>query len=48
MGNKAILPGLRADLVQTMIYLGISFENKVETKGMLQPTLKEYLKLKRM
>ncbi|MDY0944302.1 STAS domain-containing protein [Priestia megaterium] len=48
MGCKAILTGLRADLVRTMIHSGISFEDKAETKGTLQQTLKEYLELHRM
>ncbi|WP_318618397.1 STAS domain-containing protein [Priestia megaterium] len=43
MGCKAILTGLRADLVKTMIHSGISFEDKAEAKGTLQQTLKEYL-----
>ncbi|MBK0009657.1 STAS domain-containing protein [Priestia megaterium] len=43
MGCKAIITGLRADLVQTMIHSGISFEDKAEAKGTLQQTLKEYL-----
>ncbi|MFE4029778.1 STAS domain-containing protein [Priestia sp. YIM B13551] len=48
MGCKAILTGLRADLVRTMIRSGISFEDKAETKGTLQQTLKEYLELHQM
>ncbi|AJI25200.1 STAS domain-containing protein [Priestia megaterium] len=48
MGCKAILTGLRADLVRTMIHSGISFEDKAETKGTLQQTLKEYLELHQM
>ncbi|WP_374989604.1 STAS domain-containing protein (plasmid) [Priestia megaterium] len=48
MGSKAILTGLRADLVRTMIHSGISFEEKAEAKGTLQQTLKEYLELHRM
>ncbi|WP_374989522.1 STAS domain-containing protein (plasmid) [Priestia megaterium] len=48
MGCKAILTGLRADLVRTMIQSGISFEDQVETKGTLQQTLKEYLELHQM
>ncbi|MGG1369492.1 STAS domain-containing protein [Priestia megaterium] len=43
MGCKAILTGLRADLVKTMIHSGISFKDKAEAKGTLQQTLKEYL-----
>jgi rsbT co-antagonist protein RsbR len=43
MGCKAILTGLRADLVKTMIHSGISFKDKEEAKGTLQQTLKEYL-----
>ncbi|USD18021.1 STAS domain-containing protein [Priestia megaterium] len=48
MGCKAILTGLRADLVRTMIHSGISFEDKAEAKGTLQQTLKEYLELKQL
>jgi len=48
MGCKAILTGLRADLVRTMIHSGISFEEKAETTGTLQQTLKEYLELHQM
>jgi rsbT co-antagonist protein RsbR len=48
MGCKAILTGLRADLVRTMIQSGISFEEKAETTGTLQQTLKEYLELHQM
>jgi anti-anti-sigma regulatory factor len=48
MGCKAILTGLRADLVRTMIHSGISFEDKAETKGTLQQTLKGYLELYQM
>lgn len=48
MGCKAILTGLRADLVRTMIHSGISFEERAETKGTLQQTLKEYLVLHQM
>jgi len=48
MGCKAILTGLRADLVRTMIHSEISFEEKAETKGTLQQTLKEYLELYQM
>jgi anti-anti-sigma regulatory factor len=48
MGCKAILTGLRADLVRTMIHSEISFEEKAETKGTLQQTLKEYLELHQM
>ncbi|MBM6602430.1 STAS domain-containing protein [Priestia megaterium] len=48
MGCKAILTGLRADLVRTMIHSGISFEDRAEAKGTLQQTLKEYLELNRI
>jgi rsbT co-antagonist protein RsbR len=48
MGCKAILTGLRADLVRTMIHSGISFEDKAEAKGTLQQTLKEYLEQNRL
>ncbi|MFF2444705.1 STAS domain-containing protein [Priestia megaterium] len=48
MGCEAILTGLRADLVRTMIHSGISFEDKAEAKGTLQQTLKEYLEQNRL
>ncbi|MES5266760.1 STAS domain-containing protein [Priestia megaterium] len=48
MGSKAILTGLRADLVRTMIHSRISFEDKAEAKGTLQQTLKEYLEQNRL
>ena len=48
MGSKAILTGLRADLVRTMIHSVISFEYKEEPKGNLQQTLKEYLEHNRL
>ncbi|MCM3716519.1 STAS domain-containing protein [Alkalihalobacillus oceani] len=43
MGSKAIMTGLRPELVRNMIHLGISFEKFSETKGTLQQTLKDYL-----
>jgi len=48
MGCKAIITGLRAELVRTMIHSGISFEKKAEAKGTLQQTLKEYLEQNRL
>ncbi|MGD6896715.1 STAS domain-containing protein [Bacillus infantis] len=44
MGSKAILTGLRPDLVKKMVRAGIRFEKNAETKGTLQETLKAYLK----
>ncbi|WP_306822088.1 hypothetical protein [Mesobacillus foraminis] len=43
MGCKAILTGLRSDLVRKMVHAGIQFEKNAETKGTLQETLKRYL-----
>ncbi|MBM7692768.1 anti-anti-sigma regulatory factor [Peribacillus deserti] len=43
MGCKAVITGLRAELVRKMIHLGVSFEKKAETKGTLQQTLKDYI-----
>jgi anti-anti-sigma regulatory factor len=43
MGCKAILTGLRPDLVRKMVHSGIRFEKDAETKGTLQETLKKYL-----
>ncbi|WP_174732281.1 STAS domain-containing protein [Mesobacillus harenae] len=43
MGCKAVITGLRADLVKKIVQAGIPFEQKAETKGTLQQTLKEYL-----
>ncbi|TCN20422.1 STAS domain-containing protein [Mesobacillus foraminis] len=43
MGCKAILTGLRPDLVRKMVHAGIRFEKNAETKGTLQETLKKYL-----
>lgn len=48
MGCKAIITGLRADLVRTMIHSGISFKDKAAAKGTLQQTLKEYLEQNRL
>ncbi|MBM7694325.1 anti-anti-sigma regulatory factor [Peribacillus deserti] len=43
MGCKAVLTGLRPDLVRKMVHSGIRFEEDAETKGTLQETLKQYL-----
>ncbi|TCN19758.1 STAS domain-containing protein [Mesobacillus foraminis] len=43
MGCKAILTGLRPDLVRKMVHAGIRFEKNAETKGTLQETLRRYL-----
>ncbi|EDL66284.1 STAS domain-containing protein [Bacillus sp. SG-1] len=45
MGCKAVLTGLRVELVRKMINAGVSFERHVETKATLQQTLKEHLVL---
>jgi rsbT co-antagonist protein RsbR len=43
MGCKAILTGLRPDLVKRMVHSGIRFESDIDTRGTLQETLREYL-----
>ena len=43
MGCKAVITGLRAELVTKMVTLGISFQHVAETQGTLQQTLKNYL-----
>ncbi|MGG1631160.1 STAS domain-containing protein [Rossellomorea sp. NRS-1567] len=45
MGCKAILTGLRVELVRNIVDSGVSFDSQVETKGTLQQTLKEHLVL---
>ncbi|MBT2654203.1 STAS domain-containing protein [Bacillus sp. ISL-18] len=42
MGCKAILTGIRPDLVKKMVHSGIRFQH-AETRGTLQETLKRYL-----
>lgn len=43
MGSKAVITGMRPELVTKMIHSGITFEQKAETRGTLQQTLKSYL-----
>lgn len=43
MGSKAVITGLRPEIVRKMIHTGISFIQKAETRGTLQQTLKQYL-----
>ncbi|CAH0316090.1 RsbT co-antagonist protein RsbRD [Peribacillus sp. Bi96] len=43
MGCKAVVTGLRPEVVTKMIRAGVDFENKAETKGTLQQALKDYL-----
>jgi rsbT co-antagonist protein RsbR len=43
MGSKAVITGMRPQLVRNMIHAGINFEKKAETRGTLQQTLKSYL-----
>ncbi|MFJ7362625.1 STAS domain-containing protein [Peribacillus frigoritolerans] len=43
MGCKAVLTGLRPEVVTKMIRSGIQLDNKAETKGTLQQALKDYL-----
>ncbi|WP_108670324.1 STAS domain-containing protein [Peribacillus acanthi] len=46
MGCKAVITGLRPEIVRDMIKQGYSFESKAETKGSLQQALKEYVTFK--
>ena len=43
MGSNAVITGMRPDLVRNMIHAGITFDQKAETKGTLQQTLRSYL-----
>jgi rsbT co-antagonist protein RsbR len=45
MGCKAILTGLRVELVRKIVNSGVAFDGQIETKGTLQQTLKEHLVL---
>jgi rsbT co-antagonist protein RsbR len=45
MGCKAVITGLRPELVRKMVHSGISFDHKAESRGTLQQTLREYLEL---
>ncbi|MGD7054144.1 STAS domain-containing protein [Sutcliffiella horikoshii] len=43
MGCKAVLTGLRAELVRKMVSMGVTFHQHAETHGTLQQTLRKYL-----
>lgn len=43
MGSKAVITGMRPELVRKMIHTGINFIEKADTRGTLQQTLKHYL-----
>lgn len=43
MGCKAVITGLRPELVKKMIHLGMNFSDKAVKKGTLQLSVKEYL-----
>lgn len=45
MGCKAVITGLRPEIVTKMVSAGVCFGNKAETKGTLQQALKDYLVL---
>jgi rsbT co-antagonist protein RsbR len=45
MGCKAVLTGLRVELVREIVSAGVSFGCQVDTKGTLQQTLKEHLNI---
>jgi anti-anti-sigma factor len=44
LGCKAIITGIRPEIANTMIELGITFTEKVDTKATLQQALEEYNK----
>ncbi|WHY96835.1 STAS domain-containing protein [Peribacillus simplex] len=43
MGCKAVVTGLRPEVVTKMIRSGVQIDNRAETKGTLQQALKDYL-----
>ena len=43
MGCEAVITGLRPDIVQQIIHMNITFENKAITMGSLQQAIKKYL-----
>ena len=43
MGCKAVITGLRPEIVTKMVRAGVCFGNKAETKGTLQQALQDYL-----
>ncbi|PLR76520.1 anti-anti-sigma factor [Bacillus sp. V3-13] len=43
MGCECVITGLRPEIVRTITKLGLSFENKAETKATLQQALEDYL-----
>ncbi|WP_260286912.1 STAS domain-containing protein [Peribacillus aracenensis] len=45
MGCKAVVTGLRPEVVTKMIRSGVQIENRAETKGTLQQALKDYLEV---
>lgn len=45
MGCRAVITGLRPEIVTKMVRAGVCFGNKAETKGTLQQALKDYLVL---
>ncbi|WP_231705796.1 STAS domain-containing protein [Effusibacillus lacus] len=42
LGCKAVLTGIRAEIANTMIEMGITITEKVTTKGTLQQALEDY------
>ncbi|KPB06078.1 STAS domain-containing protein [Bacillus sp. CHD6a] len=43
MGCKAVITGLRAELVRKMVSMGVTFHQYAETHGTLQQTLRKYV-----
>jgi anti-anti-sigma factor len=41
MGCKAVITGIRSEIANTMINLGVSFAGKVETRGTLEKALEQ-------
>ncbi|WP_409303908.1 STAS domain-containing protein [Peribacillus sp. SCS-155] len=43
MGCKSVLTGLRPEIVRNITRLGLTFENKAETKATLRQALEDYM-----
>ena len=43
MGCEAVITGLRPEIVQQIVHMGIDFDNKASTMGSLQHAIKKYL-----
>ena len=45
MGCKVVITGMRPEIVTKMVRNGLNFDNKAETKGTLQQSLRDYVDL---